>query len=356
MDSGNTWPNLLTQLLDLQDLSISQAAWAMEQILNGQVSDASLAAFLVALRAKGEAVHEIIGFRDSILEAANDLEISSMALDIVGTGGDMVGTFNISSTASIICAAAGVPVIKHGNRAFSSQSGSSDILSELGVNLKLSAEDLARVFEACGITFVFAGLFHQGFRHASNVRKDLGIPTVFNFLGPLSNPARPEASAVGVSSIEKAPLIAGVFQTRGAAALVFRGDDGLDEITTTGHSHIWEVSGGLIREHDFDPRDLGIKRARLDDLLGGSPQENAAQLKRLFAGEQGAVRDIVLLNAAGGLTAYELAQNPESFETNFVDRMKHNYARATQALDSGAAAKKLEDWIRVSNAAEASEH
>lgn len=350
MNSLNTWPNVLTQLLDNEDLSISQASWAMDQVLRGEVSEAKLAAFLIALRAKGEAVHEVIGFRDSILDAAEPLNIDPMALDIVGTGGDLVGTFNISSTASIICAAAGVPMIKHGNRAASSQSGSSDVLQALGIKLDLNPGQLEQVFAQVGITFVFAGLFHPGFRHAGAVRKELAIPTVFNFLGPLSNPARPEASAVGVASIEKAPLIAGVFQTRGAAALVFRGDDGLDELTTTGHSHIWEVSGGLIREHDFDPRDLGIRRTNLSELLGGTPEENAAQAVRILDGEPGPLRDIVLLNAAGGLTAFALAQNPDSFEDNFIERMRQNYQRAADVVDSGLAAQKLQDWAAATNA------
>lgn len=345
MNQSRNWPTLLNNLINSNDLSISEAAWAMEQILSGEVSDAQLAAFLVALRAKGETVQEIVGFRDSVLEAAVPLEVDSMALDIVGTGGDMVGTFNVSSTAAIVCRGAGIPVIKHGNRAASSKSGSSDVLNALGVDLELSPEQILEVYRQAGITFVFASKFHLGFRHVGGVRKELGIPTIFNFLGPLSNPARPQANAIGVADRDRAPLLAGVFQTRGAAALVFRGDDGLDELTVTGHSHIWEVCGGAIKEHDFDPRDLDIPYASMEDLLGGTAEENAAKAREILSGkEQGPLRDIVLLNAAAGITAYGLATNPETMKQNFIDRMKENYATAAEAIDSGKAEQALNDW------------
>lgn len=347
MTFSRNWPDLLLSLLSRKDLSISQATWAMEQVLAGEVTDSQLAAFLVALRAKGETVQEIVGFRDAILEAAEPLPLDSMALDIVGTGGDRHGTVNISSTAAIIAAAAGVPVIKHGNRAASSSSGSSDVLKELGVNLELSPASLAEVYEKTRLVFVFATAFHPGFRHAGKVRKELAIPTVFNFLGPLSNPARPEASAVGVADYDKAPLIAGVFQTRGAAALVFRGDDGLDEMTTTGHSHIWEVSRGIIKEHDFNPADLGIPRAKLEDLIGGEPAQNAEVLRRTLDGERGPVRDIVLLNAAAGLTAYALAEDPAQIDRSIIERLAEKYELAARAIDSGAAAVKLKEWVQA---------
>src|SRR5690606_32619657 len=248
------------------DLSIAESAWAMEEVMAGRTSEAQLAAFLVALKAKGETVDEIVGFRDAILAHAEPLEVDPMARDIVGTGGDRFGTVNVSTMASIVAAAAGARVIKHGNKAASSASGSSDVLAALGVDLSLSPGRVAEVLEEAGITFAFASLFHPGFRHAGPTRAALGIPTVFNFLGPLCNPARPEASAVGVAALDKVPLVVGVFRTRGATALVFRGDDGLDELTTTGHSHVWEVARGDVHEHDLDPADLGLARARIDDL------------------------------------------------------------------------------------------
>jgi anthranilate phosphoribosyltransferase len=309
------------------------------------VTQAQLAGFLIALRVKGETVDEIVGFRDAVLEHAVPLPVDPMALDIVGTGGDRFGTVNVSTMASVVAAASGVPVIKHGNRAASSSSGSSDVLAALGLDLSLPAERVAEVLGEVGITFAFAGAFHPGFKHAGPVRAELGVPTVFNFLGPLCNPARPEASAVGVAHLDRVPLIVGVFQTRGATALVFRGDDGLDELTTTGHSHMWEVSRGTVKEHDLDPRDLGIQRADMDQLVGGDAAHNAAIVHEVLAGERGPVRDIVVLNAAAGLVAFELAKDPGQFQRAILDRFRDKMAVAEESIDSGAAARKLEQWI-----------
>jgi anthranilate phosphoribosyltransferase len=350
MAESRSWPLILTSLLAGEDLSVADATWAMEQIISGTATDAQKAAFLVALRAKGETVDEIVGFRDAAMDHALPLPLNPMALDIVGTGGDRFGTVNISTTASIVAAAAGVPVIKHGNRAASSASGASDVLGALGIDLSATPEKVARVFENAGITFAFAGLFHPGFGNVGAVRAQLGIPTVFNFLGPLCNPARPEASAVGVAQLDRIPLIVGVFQTRGATALVFRGDDGLDELTTTGHSHIWEVSRGLVTEHDLDPRDLGIDRASIDDLLGGDAAHNAAIVRAVLSGEKGPVRDIVLLNAAAGLVSFELARDPASGQLPILDRFHAGLDKAAHAIDSGAATLKLQDWVAASQA------
>ncbi|MBF4462495.1 MULTISPECIES: anthranilate phosphoribosyltransferase [unclassified Rathayibacter] len=347
MSETLSWPSLLSTLLESSDLSVFQATWAMEQVMRGEATPAQLAGMLIALRAKGETVDEIVGFRDAILEHALPLDVDPMALDIVGTGGDRFGTVNISSTAAIIAAAAGTPVIKHGNKAASSSSGSSDVLAALGVDLSISPERVAEVFRSTGIGFVFAAMFHPGFRHAGAVRSELGVPTVFNFLGPLCNPARPEASAVGVAHLDRVPLFVGVFQTRGATALVFRGDDGLDELTTTGHSHIWEVSRGSVVEHDLDPRDLGLRRASIDDLLGRDANYNAGVVRAVLAGEEGAVRDIVLLNAAAGLIAYDLARDPDLIRTAILDRFRDALDRAAAAVDSGAATAKLSAWAEA---------
>ncbi|WP_022880665.1 anthranilate phosphoribosyltransferase [Gryllotalpicola ginsengisoli] len=345
MADSLTWPAIITALLEGEDLSITEATWAMTQIMEGTATDAQIAGFLVALRLKGETVDEIVGFRDAILEHARPLPLDPRALDIVGTGGDRFHTVNVSTMAAIVCAAAGVPVIKHGNRAVSSSSGSSDVLSALGIDVSGSPEKVAETFRAAGITFAFASAFHPGFGNAAKTRGDLGVPTVFNFLGPLCNPARPEASAVGVASLDRVPLIVGVFQIRGATALVFRGDDGLDELSTTGHSRIWEVSGGLVTEHDLDPRDLGIPRAGIADLTGGDPQHNAEVVRRTLAGEPGPVRDIVLLNAAAGMIAYQLATEPQSGQTPILQRFRDKLELAAHAIDSGQAAAKLEQWI-----------
>lgn len=321
----------------------------MNQIVTGNATNAQIAGFLIALRAKGEAIHELVGFRDAVLANALDLPVPAMALDIVGTGGDRHNTVNISSTAAIVCAAAGIPVVKHGNRAASSASGSSDVLAELGINLSLSNTQVAEVLEQTGITFAYAAAFHPGFRHVAEARRELGVPTIFNILGPLCNPARPEASAVGVAQLDRVPLITGVFRTRDATALVFRGDDGLDELTTTGHSHIWEVSRGQIVEHDLDPADLGIPRAKLEDLHGGEPSYNARILKETLSGERGPVRDIVLLNAAAGLVSYELAQDSSQVLRPIAERLREKMELAANSIDSGAAMQKLEQWIGVTN-------
>jgi len=345
MPSDLTWPAILSALLEGEDLSISEASWAMQEVMSGTATPAALAGFLVALKAKGETVDEIVGFRDAILDNALALPVDPMALDIVGTGGDRFGTVNVSTMASVVAAASGVPVVKHGNRAASSSSGSSDVLGALGINLDLTPGRVADVLGETGITFAFAALFHPGFRHAGAVRRELGVSTVFNFLGPLCNPARPEASAVGVASLEKVPLIVGVFQTRGATALVFRGDDGLDELTTTGHSHIWEVSRGAVTEHDLDPLDLGIGRSRIADLIGGDAPHNAAIARATLGGEAGPVRDIVLLNAAAGLVAYRLAADHTQAQLPLLDRFRSELTTAAAAIDSGSAIAKLDQWV-----------
>jgi len=343
-----TWPDVLSTLLEGRDLSVYESTWAMRQVMRGDATHAQLAGFLVGLRAKGETIDEIVGFRDAILEAAVPLPVSPDVLDIVGTGGDRVGTVNVSTTAAIIIGALGIPVVKHGNKAASSASGSSDVLSALGLELSLDPASVAETLERTGITFAWAGAFHPGFKNAGAVRSELGVPTVFNMLGPLCNPARAEANAVGVAQMDRVPLITGVFQTRGATALVFRGDDGLDELTTTGHSRIWEVSRGDVHEHDLDPRDLGIPLADLADLIGGSPAHNAEVLRRTLAGETGPVRDIVLLNAAAGIVAYELSHDATQAQRPIVERLAGAYGRAAAAVDDGRAAAKLEQWVAVS--------
>lgn len=350
MPTDLAWPAILTELLSGGDLSISEAEWAMSQVMEGSATEAQLAAFLVALRAKGETVDEIVGFRDAILASALSLDVDPMALDIVGTGGDRFGTVNVSTMASVVAAAAGAKVIKHGNRAVSSTSGASDVLTALGIDLSIPSERVAHVLGEVGITFAFASLFHAGFKNAAPVRAQLGIPTVFNYLGPLCNPARPEASAVGVANLDKVPLVVGVFQTRGATALVFRGDDGLDELTTTGHSHVWEVSRGAVTEHDLDPADLGLPRATIDDLRGGDAAHNAAIVRRVFEGDPGPVRDIVLLNAAAGLVAWDLAQDASRADDDIRARFRDKIAVAASAIDSGAAAAKLDAWVAATRA------
>ncbi len=342
-----SWPEILTTLLDARDLSVSESTWAMRQVMSGSATPSQLAGFLVALRAKGETIDEIVGFRDAILEAAVPLPVPADVLDIVGTGGDRFGTVNVSTMSAIVAAASGVPVVKHGNKAASSKSGSSDVLRALGVDLALSPEAVAETLRRTGITFAFASAFHPGFRHAGPTRGELGVPTVFNFLGPLCNPARAEANAVGVAHLDRVPLITGVFRTRGATALVFRGDDGLDELTTTGHSRMWEISLGDMHEHDIDPRDLGIPFADIGDLLGGEPEHNAEIVRRVLDGETGAVRDIVLLNTAAGIVAYRLSQDPAQAQRPILERLAEAKDAAAATIDSGAAAATLASWVEA---------
>ena len=339
-----SWPSVLTSLLARRDLSVSNSTWAMRQIMSGEATGAQIGGFLMALRAKGESVDEVVGFRDAILDAAVPLPIDPNVLDIVGTGGDRFGTVNISTMASIVAAATGIPIVKHGNRAASSSSGSSDVLAALGIDLTLDADAVTQTLRRTGITFVFASAFHPGFRHAGPARAELGVPTVFNILGPLCNPARAQANAVGVAHLDRVPLITGVFQTRGATALVFRGDDGLDELSTTGHSRIWEVSRGDTHEHDLDPRDLGLPLADISDLRGGIPEHNAAVVRRVLGGETGPVRDIVLLNAAAGMVAYRLAQDVAQAQRAIVERLAEAISEAATAIDNGSAAAKLDAW------------
>ncbi len=351
MQKENTWPKTLTTLLERGDLSRRDASWAMREIMSGEASEAQVGAFMMALRAKGETVEELSGLVDVMLEHTVILDTGSDAVDIVGTGGDMLGTVNISTMASVVAAACGIPVMKHGSRSASGKTGSSEMLEVLGVRLDLSPEVVAEVFRECGITFFFAPVFHPAMRHVAPIRKQLGVPTTFNFLGPLANPAQPIATSLGVANQIIAPKMALELASRGRAGLVFRGSDGLDELTTTGTSQIWQVSGGEVREFVLDPERLGLTRAALEDLIGGDPHENAEVAKALFAGERqgrfNAIRDIVALNAAAGLVAYELAKDAALAGTSLDERFSLALSKTFVAIDSGAAKQKLSQWIAV---------
>lgn len=354
MRDNHAWSGILETLLAGTDLEIGQASWAMEQIVRGEASGAQIGAFAVALRAKGESSGELVGFRDAILANATPLDAPSDVIDIVGTGGDRYGTVNISTTASIVVAATGVPVLKHGNRAVSSASGASDVLGVLGVVPTSDGPALvAEILAQAGISFVWAARFHPGFRHAGPVRADLGIPTVFNLLGPLVNPARPEVTLAGVADRTKIPAIAGMFASRGATAFVVRGEDGLDELTTTGHSALWEVSRGDVLEHDIDPRDLGLPTVSIDTLIGGDPHHNAAVLRSVLQGEHGPVRDIVLLNAAAAIAAWELGHNPDLVREPLVERLAAALSTARAAIDDGRADATLARWRDATASADA---
>lgn len=341
--ASNTWPGLISALIDGDDLAAANTEWAMNTIMAGDATPAQIAGFLVALRAKGETVEELAGLVAAMLRNANEISITGEKLDIVGTGGDRLNTVNISTMASLVAAGAGAKVVKHGNRAASSTSGSADVLEALGVRLDLTIEQVARNAEEAGITFCFAQVFHPSFRHTAVPRRELAVPTAFNFLGPMTNPAHVQASAVGVANARMAPLVAGVLARRGSRGLVFRGDDGLDELTPTGPSTVWEIRDGAVTEQVFSPAELGIAPSTVADLRGGDAAANAAVVREILDGKTGPVRDAVLLNAAAGLVAADLtAEGP------LLGRMQAAYAKAADAVDSGKAAAVLQKWTALS--------
>lgn len=335
------WPAILSALLAHRDVTSEDTEWAMDQVMSGAASPARTAGFLIALRAKGETVEEINGLVRSLTAHAHPLHVPGPVLDIVGTGGDGARTVNVSTMAAIVAAGAGARVVKHGNRSASSACGSADVLEELGIPLDLSPDQVAETVAQVGITFCFAPGFHPSMRHAAAVRRELGVPTVFNVLGPLSNPAAPAAHAIGVADRRMAPLIAGVLARRGTRALVFRGDDGLDELSVSTTSTIWSVQDGEVHRGRLDPRDIGIGRAPVEALRGGDRTHNARVTREVLAGERGPVRDAVLLSAAAGLAALD----PD--ERSVTERIGAGVERAARAVDSGAAAQVLDDWINA---------
>jgi len=346
--NNHSWPTVLSALLAGEDLNRESAGWAMRQIMSGEASEGQIGAFMMALRSKGETVHELAGLVDVMLDNAVVLNTGSDAVDIVGTGGDLVGTVNISSMASIVAAASGVPVLKHGSRSASGKTGSSEMLEVLGIKLDLAPAQVADVFREVGITFFYAPVFHPAMRWVAPVRKQLGVPTTFNFLGPLANPAQPIATALGVANQTIAPVMAQELAMRGRTALVFRSDDGLDELSTTELNRVIQVHGGEVTATEIDARDFGLARASQAQLLGGDAKHNAEVASKLFAGEEfensAAIFDVVVLNAAGGIAAYELAKGSKN---DLPALMESAIARAKSAIESGAAKHKLVQWSAV---------
>lgn len=333
-----TWPLLLNRLIDRVDLGEEDTGWAMDQIMSGAATPAQIGAFAVALRAKGETPEEVDGLAAAMLKHARRFTVEVRAADIVGTGGDSSGSVNISTMATLVTAAAGVPVVKHGNRAASSKCGTADVLEALGVAIDLPPLGVQTTVEELGVGFCFAPVFHPAFRHTLGPRRELGIPTSFNLLGPLTNPAQPAVGLIGCARAAAAPLMAGVFARRGSTALVVRGDDGLDEITTTTTTTVWVVSDGAVREDRIDPSALGIAAATPEDLKGGDAAVNAEVVRELVGGKPGPVRDAVLLNAAGAVAAHS------GFSGDLRADLRAGLARAASAVDSGAAAELLRRW------------
>ena len=328
----------IEQLLAGTPLTREQARDVMDQVMAGEATPVQVAGVLIALRAKGETVEEMAGFVDSMRAHATPLELPADAIDTCGTGGDRTGTFNISTAAALVAAGAGIPVAKHGNRAASSRCGSADVLEALGVDITLGADGVRRCIDAAGMGFCFAPTFHPAMRHAGPARKELGVRTVFNVLGPLANPGRVRRQALGVGAASLAPLMIRVLQDLGhERALVFYGEDGLDELTTTGPSRVFQLNHGAVSDYQLDPQKLGLNRSQPSDLKGGTPPENAAILRQVLAGEAGARRDVVLLNAAAAVLAAGRAEEwPAAM------------AVAQESLDSGRAGQVLDRLIQAS--------
>jgi len=342
MTTAHSWPEVLSALIARRDLTGDQTGWAMGEILVGEATPSQIAAFAVALRAKGETVDEVEGLVRTMLAHAVAIDVPGRTLDVVGTGGDRAHTVNLSTMSAIVAAGAGARVVKHGNRAASSSCGTADVLEALGVRLDLPPAVVAEVGREAGITFCFAPMFHPALRFAAVPRRELGVGTTFNFLGPLANPARPTAQAVGCADLRMAPILAGVLARRGVSALVFRGDDGLDELTTTTTSQVWSVRDGEVSHEVLDPAALGVPAVAPEALRGGEVSFNAEVVRKLLAGETGPVRDAVVLNAGAALAAYEGADAP------LQQRVADGMVAASAALDSGAAVSVLERWVETS--------
>jgi anthranilate phosphoribosyltransferase len=337
------WPFLLDTLMSGSSLTREHARVTMAEILDGAASPAQISAFIVALRMKGETVEELTGMVSAMYEAAElvPIDVDGPVIDIVGTGGDRAHTINVSTISSIVVAAAGGKVCKHGNRAASSACGAADLLEELGVAIELGPDGVARCVEEAGMGFCFAPRYHPAMRHAGPSRRDLGIPTAFNIIGPLSNPGRVRRYLIGVADARMAERMAGVLREHGAQrALIVHGGDGLDELTTTGPSSVVELDDGAITSWDLDPADFGLPRVDREDLVGGDAATNADLARRVLSGEQGPHRDIISLNAGAGLVVAGLAGD-----------LADGIAQARAAIDAGAAVATLHRLVEVSQAA-----
>jgi anthranilate phosphoribosyltransferase len=334
----HTWPEILGTIFSGTSLDRQQAAWAMERIMLGEATPSQLGAFLAGLRVKGESVEEMIGLVETMRGFGQKVEVEYPVVDTCGTGGDRSGSVNVSTMAALIVAGAGGKVAKHGNRAMSSSCGSADVLEALGVKVDLGPDGVRRCLDEAGIGFCFAPVFHPSMRHAGPIRKELGVPTVFNFLGPLTNPAGAEFQALGVSNKAMAPKMLQVLTALGSKrVLIFRGFDGLDEISTTGPSDLWELEDGELKESVLDPLELGVPRAAPSALAGGNAEHNARVVREVLDGRQGPDRDVALVNAAAGIVAAGLSKD-----------LEEGLEKARESVDSGAARKALDRLTEVS--------
>ena len=343
--SEQLWRTHLETLENGLDLDRKDVQWCMREILENRAQTERIKEFLIALKTKGVSAHEVAALVAQMYEHCAPITITERAVDTVGTGGDGYNTINISTTAAIIAAAAGAKVIKHGNRAASSKSGAGDLLEALGVSISLDGVAVAQTLRELGIGFCFAPVFHPAMRFAAPARKELGVATVFNILGPLANPAQPQAAAIGVADEGMHLVMAQVLGERGVDGFVFRGDDGLDEITLATTTSVLTIGNGEISSGSIDPLDFSISRAPISALVGGDAVENARITHAIFAGELGAPRDAVVLNAAAAIAAYE-----GEIGSTLHERISDGATRAAQAIDSGAAAALLARWAKLSQA------
>lgn len=333
-----TLSEALEQLLAGRGLDRAQARAVMDVVMAGDATPVQVGGLLVALRARGETVDEMAGFVDSMRAHATPLELPVAAIDTCGTGGDRANTFNISTAAALVAAGAGIKVAKHGNRAASSRCGSADVLEELGVAIGLGPAGVRACIDEAGIGFCFAPTFHPSMRHAASARKELGVRTIFNVLGPLANPARVRRQTLGVGAPGLAPLMVRVLEELGhERAFVFYGEDGIDELTTAAPSHVFELDAGSVREYRLDPQELGLRRTTTAELRGGTPPENAAIIRRILEGEKGPPREVVLLNAGAAAVAAGAAKD-----------FREGLGLAARAVDSGAAGQALDRLVRTS--------
>ena len=341
-ESLDIWKQTLTKLNTGLDLEIDEIQSVMRQILQGDAEIENMKSFLLALKAKGETAEEVSALVAEMYRHSAPISITERAVDTVGTGGDGAHTINISTTAAIIAAAAGARVVKHGNRAVSSRSGASDFLEALGVVPGLDGKGVERTVRELGIGFCFAPIFHPAMRFAAPARKELGVPTVFNILGPLANPAQPKAAAIGVANERMHLVMAQVLAAKGCDGFVFRGDDGLDEITLATTTSILIIGEGEIKSDRIDAKDFGIANAPLEAIVGGDAADNAEISRAIFKGERGAPRDAVLLNAAAAIAAFE-----GNFNQDIRTRLSDGLIRASAAVDSGAATDLLNRWAAL---------
>ncbi len=339
------WPQIFSALFARRQLQPDQTQWAMREILEDRATPAQIAAFAVLMRAKDETPEEIIDLLSVMLDHATSVAVPGPVLDVVGTGGDRAHTVNVSTMSAIAVAAAGARVVKHGNRAASSQSGSADVLEALGVVIDLPAESVGPCLQQAGIAFCFAPVFHPALRYAGQARKDLAIPTFFNILGPLANPARPAAALVGCAFEPMAPVMADVLHKQGVKALVVRGLDGLDEVSTEGPTTVWDATGARVATTQVTPETFTVARSPLSALRGGDATRNAELARDVFEGRGGPVRDVVIANAAAAWAAWAAVTAPEA---DLAARISDGVERVTAAIDSGAAKALLDRWIEVS--------